>query len=360
VERPKPVVLPSGLIVLEASPANLEFPFTSLNGPITPNDRFYVRSHFATPKLDARTWRLRVEGAVEKPFELDLAELLRLPSESRAVTLECAGNGRSFLTPAARGVQWGQGAVSNAEWTGVSLAAILKRAGVKRSAVDVVLEGADTGELKAPPKPSGPVHFARSLPIAKARRPEVLLAYRMNGAELPVDHGYPLRAVVPGWYGVSSIKWLTRIVVTEQPFDGHFQTVDYAYYTRRNGLPSRIPLAEMQVKSQIARPSVGQEVPMGAPTQIFGAAWTSDDADIDRVQFSSDGGRTWTDTRLLGKPVRGAWRLWETTWRAPSAGSYTLMSRATDSRSRSQPLERDPDRDNYMISHVQPVPVMVR
>jgi DMSO/TMAO reductase YedYZ molybdopterin-dependent catalytic subunit len=276
------------------------------------------------------------------------------------VTLECAGNGRSFLSPAVRGVQWAAGAVSNAEWTGVPLAEILKRAKVKRGAVEVVLEGADTGELKAPPRPAGPVHFARSLPLAKAQQPEVLLAYRMNGAELPVDHGFPLRGVVPGWYGVSSIKWLTRIVVTEQPFNGHFQTVDYAYYERRNGLPTRVPLSTMQVKSEIARPAVGEAVPAGLPYRVFGAAWTGDDAEIRKVEVSTDGGRSWSDAKLLGKSVRGAWRLWEYDWRTPRAGKLTLLARATDSRGRTQPLERDPDRDNYMITHALPVEITVR
>lgn len=359
-ENLKPMVLPSGLIVREANPANLEFPFNSLQSFITPNERFYVRSHFATPKLDRSTWRLRVEGAVERPFELTYDELLRLPARTGTVTLECAGNGRSTLNPPVRGLQWAQGAVSNAEWTGVSLAEILKRARVKRGAVEVVLEGADSSELKSPPKPVGRVHFARSLPLAKAREPEVLLAYRMNGAELPADHGFPLRAVVPGWYGMASIKWLTRIVVTEEPFNGHFQTVEYAYYVRRNGLTSRVPLSEMQVKSEIAQPERGAVLAAGAPHRVFGAAWTGSDADIRKVEVSADGGRTWAEAKLLGKPIRGAWRLWEYEWRAPRAGSYTLMARATDSRGRTQPMERDPDRDNYMINHVMGVPVTLR
>lgn len=358
-ERPRPVILPSGLIVREASPTNLEFPYASLNSFITPTEQFYVRSHFATPRLDRAVWRLKVEGAVERSLELTYEDLLRISSRTAPVTLECAGNGRSFLNPTARGVQWAEGAVSTAEWTGVSLSDVLKRAGVRRGAVDVVLEGADTTELKSFPRPAGPVHFARSIPIATARRPEVLLAYRMNGAELPVDHGFPVRAIAPGWYGMASIKWLTRIVVTDKPFDGHFQTVDYAYYVRRNGLPSRVPLAEMQVKSQIARPIAGQSLVAGRPVNIYGAAWTGSDADIRRVEVSTDGGASWSDARLLGKAVRGAWRLWDFDWTAPRPGNVTLKCRATDSQGRTQPVERDPDRDNYMVNHILPVPVTV-
>jgi DMSO/TMAO reductase YedYZ molybdopterin-dependent catalytic subunit len=249
--------------------------------------------------------------------------------------------------------------VSTAEWGGVSLASVLERAGVRPGAVEVILEGADSGELKNPPKPSGAIHFARSLPLEKARK-DVLLAYRMNGDELPASHGQPLRAVVPGWYGMASIKWLTRIVVTDRPFQGHFQTVDYAYWDRRDGLPTRIPITEMQVKSEIARPEMHEIVPAGSRYRVFGAAWGGEH-EIRRVELSADGGKTWSDAKLTGKPLRYAWQFWEHEWRTPSKpGRYTLMSRATDSRGQAQPLERQPDRENYMINHVLPIDVDVR
>src|SRR5262249_367119 len=146
------------------------------------------------------------------------------------------------------------GAVGNAEWTGVPLAALLERVGVRDRAVEVILEGADEGELKDDPKPVGTIRFARSLPLVKARQPGVLLAYKMNGVDLPVPHGAPLRAVVPGWYGVASIKWLTRIVVTDRPFTGYYQTFDYSTFGRRDGLPVMVPITEMEVKAEVARP----------------------------------------------------------------------------------------------------------
>jgi DMSO/TMAO reductase YedYZ molybdopterin-dependent catalytic subunit len=350
---------PSGLIVRQRQPDNLESPFGAASDFITPNDRFYVRSHFAVPQLDARTWRLRVEGAVERPLDLSYQELLRLPALTRAVTLECAGNGRSFLTPPTKGVQWGLGAVSNAAWTGVPLGAILKQAGLRRDAVEVVLEGADSGEPKDPPKPTGPIHFARSLPLTREIQQNVLLAHQMNGATLPPAHGFPVRAVVPGWYGVASVKWLTRIVVTDRPFHGHFQTVDYAIWERSYGVPTRVPITEMLVKAEIARPGAADRIAAGASYLIHGAAWTGK-ADIAKVDVSADGGQTWNTAKLLGSQTRYAWRLWEYHWTAPAQpGSYTLLARATDTRGNTQEMQRQPDRENYLINHILPVPITV-
>jgi DMSO/TMAO reductase YedYZ molybdopterin-dependent catalytic subunit len=348
-----------GLIVRQRQPENLEFPFDTLDSFLTPNDRFYIRSHFAVPTLEAGSWRLKVEGAVERPFEVGYDDLLRMESRTRPATLECAGNGRVYLAPSPRGVQWELGAVSTAEWTGVPLAAILNRAGVKTGAVDVVLEGADSGEIKDPPKPAGAIHFARSLPLSKALNPDTLLAFKMNSAELPQSHGFPVRAVVPGWYGVASVKWLTRIVVTESPYQGHFQTVDYATFDRREGLPVRVPISEMQVKASIARPVIHEIITAGKPYTISGAAW-SGEKPIQRVDISTDGGASWSQARLTDRSHPHSWRLWSYAWRSPTMGKAVLMARATDAAGRVQPMQRDPDRDHYMISHVLPIEVEVR
>jgi DMSO/TMAO reductase YedYZ molybdopterin-dependent catalytic subunit len=282
-----------------------------------------------------------------------------MEARTQAATLECAGNGRVFLSPSPRGVQWELGAVSNAQWTGVPLAAILERAGVKPEAVEVVLEGADTGEIKDPPKPAGAIHFARSLPLSRARRPETLLAFKMNGEDLPVAHGFPVRAVVPGWYGVASVKWLTRILVTDAPFQGHFQTVDYAIWERRNGLPNRVPITEIQVKSSIARPITHEVIRAGTPYRIVGAAW-SGDSPVRTVEVSTDGGKSWDKANLRDRSVPFAWRLWDFNWKSPQPGRTTLMARATDAQGRTQPTQRDADRDHYMISHIIPIEVDVR
>jgi DMSO/TMAO reductase YedYZ molybdopterin-dependent catalytic subunit len=346
------------LIRRQKDPDNLESPFSDLSSFITPNELFYIRNHFSQPRLDQKTWRLKVEGAVKKELELTLDDLRKLPRRTETVTLECAGNNRAYLVPKARGVPWELGAVSNARWTGVPLAAVLERAGVTDDAVEVILEGADKGELD--PGPRGAIHFARSLPLAKAKKPEVLLAYEMNSAELPPAHGFPLRAVVAGWFGVASVKWLQRLVVSRRPFGGFFQTMDYSYFQVSRGLAKVVPLTEIQVKAQIARPKAGEVVAAAAAYRVHGAAWTGE-SEVTRVEISTDGGGSWHRAKLLDRSIRHAWRLWEYTWNTPQKpGPVKLVARATDARGNVQPLRRDPDRRNYMISHVLPVEVQVK
>jgi DMSO/TMAO reductase YedYZ molybdopterin-dependent catalytic subunit len=347
------------LIPRVKDPVNLELPFASLNGFLTPNDLFYVRNHYAQPSLDRARWRLEVLGAVRERLSLSYDQLAKMAARTAALTLECAGNGRAFLVPKAKGVPWQLGAVSTAEWTGVPLAAVLDLAGPLPDAVEVILEGADKGDPKKEGQPPGLVSFARSLPLAKARRPEVLLAYRMNGAELPAAHGFPLRAVVGGWYGMASVKWLTRVVVTTKPFLGFDQTFDYAVWERREGLPTLTPITEVDVKASIARPAAGEVIPAGRAYRVHGAAWAGE-SEVTKVELSADGGRTWAAATLLGRPVPFCWRLWEYRWRPSAAGKVELRARATDGRGRTQPAARDPGRRNYMISHVVPVPVEVR
>ena len=347
-----------GKIVRETDPLNLEMPFEKLGGFITPTKLFYVRTHFPVPKIDKQTWRLGVEGEVERPFKINYDELLKLGSRKIPATLECAGNNRNFLEPKVKGVQWGLGAVGTAEWTGVALSILLDRAIVRPSAYEVILEGADGGKLDDPKSPAGELKFARSIPLEKAS--SVLLAYKMNDVELQPEHGFPVRAIVPGWYAMASIKWLQRIIVTDQPFNGYFQTLDYAFWKRRGGMAERVPLSEMQTKAEIARPAEGEIVPANSNVRVHGAAWTTN-GEIIKVELSTDGGSTWNDAKLLGEAKPNAWRLWEFNWKTPAAaGKQTLISRATDSRGQTQPAERDPDRGTYMINHLLPTEVEVR
>jgi DMSO/TMAO reductase YedYZ molybdopterin-dependent catalytic subunit len=358
VLRAQPPASP-GRIERVHSPQNLETNFAGLSDFITPNDLFYVRNHFAQPKIDLDKWKLKVEGAVDRPLELSLGEIKKLGETLRPLTLECAGNGRIYLVPQAKGVGWQNGAVSTAEWAGVSLAAVLDRAGVKDSAVEVVLEGADSGVIADPASP-GAIAFARSLPLKKARAAEVMVAWGMNGKDLPPEHGAPLRAVVGGWYGMASVKWLSRLVVVTKPFQGFFQSLDYTYFRREGGLPTITPVTELQVKSQIARPTAQEIVPAGKSLKIVGAAWTGT-GDIAKVEVSTDGGKTWAEanqTAGIGAPA--CWRLWEYEWKAPPRGKAKLMARATDSYGHTQPMDRDADRRNYMISHVIPIEIEVR
>lgn len=353
---------PTGMIGRQRDPENLEFPFSALDTRriLTPNDLFYVRTHFEVPEIGARTWNLKIQGEVERPFELSYDELRRMPSQTVTALLECSGNGRVFLEPPQVGIRWELGAVSTAEWKGVPLAAVLDRAGVRSNAVEVILEGADKGEFKEPnPKTPGVIPYARSLPLAKAKAPEVLLAYEMNGEPLPPRHGHPVRAVVAGWYGMASVKWLKRVVVTDRPFHGYFQTFMYSIWDRRHGLPTLVPVADIQVKSEIARPAPYEVVPKGAKYNMVGAAWAGE-SDVTKVEVSDDGGRTWAESKLIGEPVRYAWRFWEHEWQTPaSPGRHVVMARATDSRGRTQPMKRDHDRRDAVISHVLPIEVEV-
>jgi DMSO/TMAO reductase YedYZ molybdopterin-dependent catalytic subunit len=347
-----------GLIVREEEPLNLEMPFSSLDGFITPNELFYVRCHFPVPEIASADWRLKIEGEVSAPFELAYDELLAMESRTIAATLECAGNNRIFLEPKVKGVQWELGAVGNASWTGVPLSALLERARIKSGVVEVILEGADEGEVDKSPQPAGKISFCRSLPLSKARA-DVLLAYEMNGAKLSAAHGFPLRAIVPGWYAVASVKWLRRIIVTDKPFNGFYQSLDYSYWDRSGVLPTLAPLAEQQTKAEIARPENGETIPANSAYRVHGAAW-SGTGDITRVEVSFDSGATWREAKLLGEPVRNAWRLWEFEWRTPAnPGRHTIVACATDSRGTTQPVDRNADHGTYMINHLLPIEVKV-
>lgn len=343
-----------GKIVRSEEPLNLEMPFEDLNGFITPTKSFYVRTHFPIPKIDRNEWQLRIEGEVENSFELGYDELIKLDSQKMPVTLECAGNNRNFLEPKVKGVQWGLGAVGNAEWTGVPLSILLDRAKVKASAREIILEGADGGTLEDPKAPPDGLNYARSIPLTKARE-DVLLAYKMNDVDLAPQHGFPVRAIVPGWYAMASIKWLQRVTVTDRAFNGYYQTLDYAFW-KTNEL---VPLSEMQLKAEIARPIDGEVVAANSNILVRGAAWTGV-SEIAKVDLSTDGGSTWNESQLLGESKPNAWRLWEFHWRTPSAGKATLIARATDSNGRAQPIDRDWDRGTYMINHLLPIEVNVR
>jgi DMSO/TMAO reductase YedYZ molybdopterin-dependent catalytic subunit len=353
------IQLRDGRIVRSDEPLNLEMPFEKVGSFITPNKSFYVRTHFPIPKIDRDAWWLHVEGEVEKPFAINYEELLKIKSLTVPVTLECAGNNRNFLEPKVKGVQWGLGAVGTAEWTGVPLSVLLDRARLRPDACEVILQGADGGLLAEAKSPPGEMHFARSVPLAKASQ-NVLLAYEMNGNDLPPEHGFPLRAVVPGWYAVASVKWLQRIVVTSQPFTGYYQTLDYAYWKRRGDIAELSPVAELQVKAEIAIPAQGDKVPVNSTVRIHGAAWASGNK-IVRVEVSTDGGSAWNEAILLGESKPNAWRFWEFNWQTPTApGKQTLVARATDSHGQTQPAHRDPDRGTYMINHLLPIEVQVK
>lgn len=344
----------AGLVVHRAHPLNCEASIPALiGGQVMPNAHFYVRNHFQLPDLDPSGWRLEVGGHVERALSLDLHGLQRLPSQSLIVTLECAGNGRSMMNPRVDGEQWELGAVSTAEWTGVPLVEVLDRVGVRPGAHEVVFRGADSGSVAGH---DGTLRYERSLEISSARDSEALLAYAMNGEPLPLQHGFPLRLVVPGWYGVASVKWLTEIEVRRDAFTGFFQTERYVYeWQRDEGLVIE-PVTLQRVRSLITEPRPNEPVEAGE-VAVRGVAW-SGAAPIARVQVSLDGG-AWQEARLLGERRRNSWQWWELLTRIDRPGSLDLRARATDLAGRTQPERPEWNRLGYGSNAIQVVPVQV-
>src|SRR5947209_1293695 len=349
----------AGLIIRQKEPSNLETPFDQVDSYLTPTGLFYIRSHFAAPRLELPTYRLRIGGAVRNPLSLSYQQLRDLPSETRVATLECAGNSRVFLVPQVAGAQWELGAVGNAEWTGVPLRALLERAGLEEDACEIVLEGTDRGTPTEPPVPPGPISYTRSLPRHKASQREVLIAYQMNGRDLPLDHGYPVRAIVPGHYGMASVKWLTRIHAVREPFQGYWQTSDYAYWDYLDGTPVRRALGEIKLKCEIARPGVYETLAANQVCTVFGAAWAGE-TEVTEIAVSTDGGRSWAEAEFLDPVQRHAWRRWKFDWLTPKQpGKYTLLARAKDANGGVQPDKHDQNYGSYVITYPLPIEVFI-
>ncbi len=344
----------AGLVVHRAHPLNCETSIPELvGGVVMPNARFYIRNHFQIPKLDAALFRLTVGGLVERALSLSLRDLHSMPSQTHIVTLECAGNGRTLFQPPIEGEKWNLGAVSTAEWTGVPLAEVLDRAGVRSGAREVVFRGADGGTSAGH---SGPIHFERSLPVDHARDAELLLAYAMNGEPLPIQHGYPVRLIVPGWYAVASVKWLTAIELTDRPFAGHYQIDKYWYERERNGQVVREPVTLQRVRALITEPAPNQGVQAGE-LAVRGVAW-SGAAPVARVEVSVDGG-SWQEARLVSERKRYSWQWWELITRLQEPGVATLRARATDLAGRTQPERAEWNRLGYGNNAIQQLQVRI-
>jgi DMSO/TMAO reductase YedYZ molybdopterin-dependent catalytic subunit len=346
--------MPESRKIVTATPENSETPLESVRSWVTPNRLFFVRNHFGLPVLDQSTWRLHVEGCVSWPAAWTWDELTALPERTVFATVECAGNGRSFLTPRVAGVQWGAGAIGHAEWTGVPLRLVLERAGLWPEAVEVLFEGWDEGSEADHPEPMA---FARSLPLAKALDSDTLLAYRMNGELLEPVHGFPVRLFVPGWYGVASVKWLKRIAVLDRPFDGYYQTSKYTVQQRTATGQERVIVGPMAVKSEIIRPHGDAVLGLGT-NRVFGVAWAGEQA-VAGVEVSTDDGRSWNPAQLIGPQAAYSWTLWEYLWEAAAPGNYALLARATAADGHTQPTEHDPLLGGYMIHLSRAIRVLV-
>jgi DMSO/TMAO reductase YedYZ molybdopterin-dependent catalytic subunit len=344
----------SGLMVHRAHPLNCETSLRALVGSVVmPNAHFYVRNHFQIPKLDPALWRLKVDGLVDRPLSLSLRDLTNMPSQTNVVTLECAGNGRSTLNPRVNGEQWNFGAVSTAEWTGVPLVEVLDRTGPKPGAREVLFCGTDSGRVDGR---DDPIHFERSLRIDDARGSDVLLAYAMNGEPLPMQHGYPLRLIVPGWYAVASVKWLDRIELSGEPFGGHYQTDTYYFESQRDGKIVREPATLQRVRSLITEPEGNAEIERGQ-FKVCGVAW-SGAAPIARVDVSVNGG-PWQEARLVGERKRYRWQWWELLLRVDEPGVVEIRARAADLANRVQPEVPEWNRLGYGNNAIQKIQVQV-
>jgi DMSO/TMAO reductase YedYZ molybdopterin-dependent catalytic subunit len=323
---------------------------------ITPPGMHYVLVHYDVPDVDAATWRLTVDGAVEDSLSLDLERLRSFPAVSTAVTLECAGNGRAHLSPRPVSQPWLEGAVGTAVWTGARLSDVLADAAPTRSAVDVVLTGADHGIERGVEQ-----DYARALPVAEALRPDVLLAYEMNGQPLPPQHGFPVRVVVPGWYGMTSVKWLTSITVTDAPYDGFQNAVAYRFKEDLDDLGE--PVTTIAVRALMIPPgfpdfgSRGRVVDRGQ-VELRGRAWSGRGA-VTRVEVSTDDGATWDEATL--QPALGpwAWAGWRSSWNA-APGDHVLCVRATDVTGDVQPQSPRWNAQGMANNGVQRVHVHVR
>jgi DMSO/TMAO reductase YedYZ molybdopterin-dependent catalytic subunit/glyoxylase-like metal-dependent hydrolase (beta-lactamase superfamily II)/rhodanese-related sulfurtransferase len=342
-----------GLVVHRVEPLNCETALAALIGGVVPVARFYVRNHFPTPWLDPATWRLEIHGLVSHPLRIGWHELRSMPSHTLTATLECAGNGRSRFDPPIEGEPWGMGAASTAEWTGARLADVLDRAGPLAAALEVVFRGADTGAVDGR---DAPIRFERSLSLAEARGPDVLLAYAMNGEPLSPHHGQPVRLVVPDRYAVASVKWLTEIELVDAPFTGFFQSERYVYEWERDGTVVREPVGSQHVRALISEPAPDARVERGQ-VMVRGVAW-SGVGPITSVEVAVDDG-PWLPARMVGEPRRHSWQWWERVVVLDDAGRATLRARATDVAGRVQPDEAPWNRLGYGNNSIQTVVVEV-
>jgi sulfane dehydrogenase subunit SoxC len=339
---------------LRLAARNHGMPLESLRWDITPPGLHYLLIHYDIPAIDPTTFQLVIDGLVATPLSLDLDAIRSRPQVSAVVTLECAGNGRARLLPRPVSQPWLTEAVGTARWGGTPLSGLLQEAGIATEAVDVVFTGADHGVERGLEQ-----DYQRALPVAEAMLGDVLLAYEMNGAPLPPQHGAPLRLVVPGWYGMAHVKWLHKITVVAERFDG-FQM--RAYRLRDTPDEPGVPLTRIEPRALLVPPGFPdfmsrRRVVKSGPVRIEGRAW-SGWAPVSMVEVSIDGGDTWEPADLEPAEAPNSWARWTWTWQS-ELGSYVLSCRATDASGRTQPLGQRWSRGGFANNTIQRVPVTV-
>ena len=339
---------------LRLAARNHGMPLESLHWDITPAGLHYLLIHYDIPAIDPTTFELVIDGVVGSPLSLDLDAIRSRPKVTAVVTLECAGNGRARLLPRPVSQPWLTEAVGTARWSGTPLLGLLQEAGIAEEAVDVVFTGADHGIERGLEQ-----DYQRALPVTEALREDVLLAYEMNGAPLPPQHGAPLRLVVPGWYGMAHVKWLRRITLVAQPFDG-FQM--RAYRLRDTPDEPGVPVTRIEPRALLVPPGFPdfmsrRRVVRSGPVRIEGRAW-SGWAPVSKVEVSIDGGDTWEPADLERAQASHGWARWTWTWQS-ELGSYVLACRATDASGRTQPLGQRWSRGGFANNTIQRVPLIV-
>ena len=339
---------------LQLAARNHGMPLEALRWDVTPVGLHYLLIHYDIPVVDEASWRLEVGGRVERELSLSLDDLRARPAVTRAVTMECAGNGRARLEPHVVSQPWLLEAVGNAEWTGVPVAALLEEAGLGDDALEILFTGLDQGV-------EGGVEqaYQRSLTLDEAGDGP-LLAYAINGEPLPPQHGFPLRLIVPGWYGMTSVKWLARIDAIAEPFAGYQQATGYRIRAHEDDPGT--PVTRIMPRALMAPPGVPDFMTRArfvtaGPCELTGRAWSGWGA-IEAVEVSVDGGASWAEAALGPEPEPGAWRAWSFAWEA-TPGEHELCSRARDSAGNAQPVEADWNVGGYANTSVQRVPVTV-
>jgi DMSO/TMAO reductase YedYZ molybdopterin-dependent catalytic subunit len=349
------------LRVLNDRPPNLETPWRYYQTDLTPTEAFFVRWHlqFIPTAVDLRTWRLQVGGHVDRPLQLSLHDLRRMEPASVVAVCQCSGNSRGLFEPHIPGGQWGNGAMGNARWTGVPLRDLLRAAGVKTGAVDVSFAALDRGGYPTVPD------FTKALAVEKAQEPEVLVAYEMNGAPLPLLNGFPVRLVVPGWYATYWVKALAAITVLPRRFDGFWMSKAYRIPPTPNAveLPDRlaeqtVPINRINVRSFFTPPDAGFHPAAGVACPLEGIAFDGGEG-IRQVDVSADGGATWQQAELGPDLGRFSFRRWRLAWRPDGVGRHRLVVRATTRAGETQPMTPGWNRSGYMRNVVEELEVAV-
>jgi DMSO/TMAO reductase YedYZ molybdopterin-dependent catalytic subunit len=341
---------------LQLALRNRGMPLEALRYPITPTGLHYLLIHYDIPAVDAAEWRLKIAGQLTKPLELTLEEIKKRPRRTLPVTMECAGNGRALFAPRRISQPWLLEAIGTAEWTGTPLRSILQEAGVSAAAAEIVFTGLDRGV-------EGDLvqQYQRSLTLEEATKEEVLLVYEMNGEPLPPQHGYPLRLVKPGWYGMASVKWLDRVEAVAEPFQGYQMVRAYRYAQSADGPGEAVDV--IRARALMIPPGIPDFMTRdrlvdAGPVILTGKAWAGHGG-VSRVEVSVDSGATWSEARLDEAASPFAWRSWTCAWNA-TPGTYLLQVRASDAEGNVQPAVQEWNFGGYGNNGVQRVSVLVR